>query len=162
MRTRCSARIIAINKDKKVLLFKYEDDSIFGSQGPIGKPFWVTPGGGVEDQETYEDAAKRELFEESGLVPVALSKCIWNRIIELTWKGELIQSQEKYYVAYVEEADIKLDNLTLEEREVYRSYKWWSVEEICDSDEIFFPTMLGELLKPIVSGDLPLQPIYID
>ncbi|MDF2548902.1 MAG: hypothetical protein K0R93_3800, partial [Anaerosolibacter sp.] len=77
MRTRCSARIIAINKDKKVLLFKYEDDSIFGSQGPIGKPFWVTPGGGVEDQETYEDAAKRELFEESGLVPVALSKCIW-------------------------------------------------------------------------------------
>jgi 8-oxo-dGTP diphosphatase len=29
--------------------------------------FWVAPGGGVKDQESYEEAATREVWEETGL-----------------------------------------------------------------------------------------------
>jgi 8-oxo-dGTP pyrophosphatase MutT (NUDIX family) len=29
--------------------------------------FWVAPGGGVQGQESYEDAARREVWEETGL-----------------------------------------------------------------------------------------------
>ena len=29
--------------------------------------FWVAPGGGVKDEESYEEAATREVWEETGL-----------------------------------------------------------------------------------------------
>lgn len=34
---------------------------------PDAYDFWVAPGGGVKGSETYEDAAKREVKEETGL-----------------------------------------------------------------------------------------------
>lgn len=47
---------IVFSKDKtQVLLIKRRD-----------VPIWVLPGGGIEDQETPENAVKRELLEETG------------------------------------------------------------------------------------------------
>jgi 8-oxo-dGTP pyrophosphatase MutT (NUDIX family) len=46
-----------IFKDNKVLLVKHR----YGN-------FWVMPGGGIEKNENLEDAAKRELKEEAGII----------------------------------------------------------------------------------------------
>ena len=51
---RRSARVILADSADRLLLFESEG-------------FWFTPGGGVEPGETIEQAATRELWEETGL-----------------------------------------------------------------------------------------------
>ena len=49
--------VVLFNEEGKVLLEKRSDDS-----------FYDFPGGGIDLKETAKEAAKRELFEETGLV----------------------------------------------------------------------------------------------
>lgn len=66
-----------------------------------------------------------------------------------------------YYVCYTDQLDIRLDNLTKNEKNVYRSHKWWYLEEICKSGELFFPENFGELLKQVISREFQDKPIEI-
>tara|TARA_B100000809_G_C14788436_1_gene405691 strand:- start:301 stop:564 length:264 start_codon:yes stop_codon:yes gene_type:complete len=67
MRTRIRAAGLAIENDS-ILLIKHKGDS---------DEFWIPPGGGVEDSETFEECVIREMREETGLVPTV------NRLVYL-------------------------------------------------------------------------------
>ena len=59
MKHRISSKVFIFDRDR-ILLIKHVD--------PISKnEWWVPPGGGVQGEETVLDAAKREVWEESGL-----------------------------------------------------------------------------------------------
>ena len=63
MRRRLSARFLILDETDRILLFRF-----VYKRGPLaGQDFWGTPGGGVEGDETLEQAALRELVEETGL-----------------------------------------------------------------------------------------------
>jgi ADP-ribose pyrophosphatase YjhB (NUDIX family) len=49
---------IAVDGEGRVLLVQHRKE---------GREYWLLPGGGVEAGETMLDAARRELFEETGL-----------------------------------------------------------------------------------------------
>ncbi len=58
MKHRIAAGVI-IENDNKVLLVRHQKPGVYD--------FWVAPGGGAEGTEDLLVAAKREVFEESGL-----------------------------------------------------------------------------------------------
>ena len=63
-----------------------------------GQVYWATPGGGVEEGETYEAAAVRELQEETGLVVEDVGPEIWRQeVIFQTPDGEYRLFEERYF-----------------------------------------------------------------
>ena len=66
---RAAARILLLSVDDRVLLFRTDVRR---------RPLWITPGGGCEAGESFEKAAQRELWEETGL-RTKLGPCIWTR-----------------------------------------------------------------------------------
>ena len=73
--------IILINNNSEVLLVKRQD-----------VPYWVLPGGGIEDGETPEDAVVREVFEETKLhISVLKTTAIYTPINFLSAKTFLFK-----------------------------------------------------------------------
>ena len=63
---RPAARVIVLDSRGRVLLFRAE------FLGRKQLRLWITPGGGLESGETHEQAALRELREETGVSEATL------------------------------------------------------------------------------------------
>lgn len=48
MRIRRTSRLILIDKEKRVLLFRIEDATVFRADEPSPVNYWITPGGSLE------------------------------------------------------------------------------------------------------------------
>ncbi len=165
MKIRKSARLILLDSESRILLIKIEDDNVRASGAPAKRrPFWVTPGGRIEDGESIQAALVRELQEETGLTEVdaQIGQCLWFGEHELLWGGELIRAHDSFYYAQTHKSAISLDQMTSDERRVYRDHRWWKLDEVKTSKEIFLPKNLPTLLEPIICGELPVEPIEID
>ncbi|MFC7440527.1 NUDIX hydrolase [Laceyella putida] len=162
MNIRPAARIVLLNEQSRLLLFKMEDQFVISETNPDGRPVWFTVGGGLEEGETYEAAAKRELWEETGLKDVEWGPFVWIREVDVVFKGELTRFVEHYRIARMKGTEIHLNHLTVEEKQGYLTHHWWSIDELRESTELIFPKKLAELLEPILEGKITKTPILID
>jgi len=123
------------------------------SYSPIG----CRPGGGVDEGESFERAAVRELEEETGVELSEIGPHIWSRERQLTHHGELKIHLEHYFVVWAKRPRL-LRNRTTESIEEIR---WWTSHELRESTEIFLPEGFVELVAPVMGGDIPPAPIDI-
>lgn len=152
------ARVLLIDVLDRVLLQFFSLDG--GSTG-----VWITPGGALEDGESHEEAALRELAEECGLRDVLLGPCVWRRSFVLPGPGGgQFEQQEHFFVCRVESHDVSGFVIEdEEERYVTTEQRWWSIEEILEAtDHRFGPTALGQLLGQILRGDYPAEPVVVE
>lgn len=136
------SRLVVVNSQQQVLLFQY----VY----PDGYTYWVVPGGSVEQHETFVQAAKRELYEETGWSTASM-------LVEPIWQQELvlpahaaaqITTQEYFFAAVAPvDATITCDHWTTNEREVIAAYRWWSVADLLAAREKIFPDNLVALLQ---------------
>src|SRR5690242_12095851 len=59
---------VMIKKGNQILLGKRYEDPVKMSKGLHGPGAWTMPGGKLELYESLEECAKRETFEESGIM----------------------------------------------------------------------------------------------
>jgi 8-oxo-dGTP pyrophosphatase MutT (NUDIX family) len=159
MRIRRSSRLILLDEENRVLLFKVEDATVFRPGQPISPVFWITPGGGVEEGESDEEAVRRELWEETGIAEIELGPLVALCEPVLSWAGEIIQSHDRFYLTRLSAPVVTLVNMGQIERAGYRDHRWWSVDEINSTVERIVPSGLGELAARIVTGDIPTHPV---
>ena len=136
---RRAARLLVVDSDR-VLLFKYEDD---------GREWWATPGGGLEGDETFEQAARREAVEE--LAVTRPLKPLWEQSVEFSFRGQSIRQVERYFLLQVSRDDVVLGGVVADahRREGIVAARWWSPEELETTAEQIFPQNLGDRLRDL-------------
>jgi 8-oxo-dGTP pyrophosphatase MutT (NUDIX family) len=142
---RQAARLLVIDPEHSVLLFKYEDG---------GREWWATPGGGLEGDETFEQAAVREAAEE--LAVTCTLEPLWCQTVEFSFRGQSIQQVERYFLVHVSRDDVALGGVVADahRREGIVAARWWSVEEIEVTSERVFPEDLFERLRDVRHRDV--------
>ncbi|MEM7689400.1 MAG: NUDIX domain-containing protein [Pseudomonadota bacterium] len=139
LRIRRAARSLVVSPAGRVLLFRFDV-----ADRP---PFWVTPGGECEPGESFEQAARRELFEETGLT-VDPGEQIARTIPQfITVEGEPIQADERYFLVRVEDESITTAHHTALEQKVMTRHRWFMMDEIGDWPEAIFPETLTDILS---------------
>jgi 8-oxo-dGTP pyrophosphatase MutT (NUDIX family) len=143
MRQRPSSRLLIVDDQLRVLLFQYVHKS-----GPLkGQDFWSTPGGGVEDGETFKEAAIRELREKTGIVRDSVSEPVAERDVVFQMPdGDYVRSLEKYFLISVGEATLSRDGWSKPEIDVIADHRWWTADELTQTSETVWPEKLVEML----------------
>lgn len=157
MKLHKSARIVVLNPAGAVLLVRYHDPEPIDPRKHEPQTYWVPPGGGVDDEESFEQAAIRELEEETGIEVPAVGPQIWFRERQLLRHGELMRYCERYFLARAEPTST-LRNRTQEKIEAFH---WWTLQELGATTEIIFPEGFVGLVARVMDGELPLLPIDI-
>ncbi len=138
---RTVARVILVNGDGHALLFCGGDPA-----RPEDGSWWFTPGGGADPGETVEEAARRELLEETGLVVGGLGQPIREDHVEFAFEGRLIKQHQTFFYVRVEQPEVSEAGWTEFEQRTLVEYRWWSADDIRASTEAIYPTDLADIL----------------
>ena len=109
-------------------------------------PFWVTPGGECEVGESFEDAAKRELFEETGITADPGAQIAQTTPTFVTVEGEAVQADERYFLVRVPATTITTAHHTELEQQVMTQHRWFTKLEFASWPEAVFPENLPEII----------------
>ncbi|RZU10736.1 NUDIX domain-containing protein [Streptomyces sp. BK239] len=150
------ARVVLLDPEDRILLLHgHEPDD-------PADDWWFTPGGGVEGDETREEAALRELAEETGITEVELGPVLWRRRCSFPFVGRRWDQDEWYYLARTAVTATRATALTELERRSVAGARWWTCQELSRARETVYPTRLAELLSRLLDEGPPAGPVTLD
>lgn len=139
LRLRRAARLIVLDPEGRALMFRYDV--------PGRDPFWVTAGGECEAGESFEDAARRELFEETGFTADPGPQIARMTPEFITVEGEPVQADERFFLVRVAETVIDTARHTATEQRLMTQHRWFTLAELADWPEAVFPANLAEMIE---------------
>jgi 8-oxo-dGTP pyrophosphatase MutT (NUDIX family) len=141
---RRTARVLVTHGGDHCLLFRFSPEGI--------APFWFTPGGECEPEEDFPEAARRELFEETGICadPAPL-----RRVMEYDYTmpgGIDAHAIEHWFHHHAENRTIDISGHTELERQSMTQHRWFTRAELGEWHETVYPYDLVRLIERVTEG----------
>jgi len=152
--TRHAARGLIMTPQHQVLLIKLALPWVPGGA-------WTVPGGGMEKGEAAQACVRRELFEETGLKNANITRELWQCDFTYQFKQKQRRALERFFLVEAEKFEPTTQHMIDYELIWMLGFKWWSADEILNSDESFSPQQLGQIVTQLSTGTYPDNAIFI-
>lgn len=143
LRIRRAARLIVLDPEGRALMFRYDV--------PGRDPFWVTAGGECEPDESFAEAARRELLEETGIIADPGPEIARMTPEFVTVEGEPVQADERFFLVRVAEARIDTSGHTALEQALMTRHRWFTLAELDSWPEAVFPVNLAAMIRSLIA-----------
>jgi 8-oxo-dGTP pyrophosphatase MutT (NUDIX family) len=151
---RHAVRAILITADREVLLMRIHEP------GVDNHSWWITPGGGIEADETVEETLKRELREEVGLESFEIGPLLWRRQHTFNWLGKRICQNEQYYVVHVDRFEPRMADAI--EARALDEFRWWTLANLVNTTDQLTPVSLAQIVLRYLHTGAPQEAIDIE
>jgi len=149
---RDAVRVVLRDSEDKILLFHTHEKS-----APEHGQWWELPGGGIDEGETYLEAAIRELMEETGITvrAVRVSAPTWRRSASFRHRDLRHLQHEVVVLVRLDVPGAAIDETGRfdDEKEDYFDFRWWPINEVFGSSDSFYPRSLPRLLPRFLAGE---------
>ena len=143
---RIGVGIILLNEENKVFVGKRIDNP---------KNFWQMPQGGIDKNENFLEAAKRELEEETGVKSVKLIKELdgWleyelpENLLGKIWKGKYRGQKQKWFIMRFTGNDSEINVKT--KNAEFKDWKWIKADELINVVVSFKFEVYKSILKEL-------------
>lgn len=140
---RPAARLLVLDPQDRLLMFRF----VAGDR----PAFWATAGGACDPGESYAEAARRELREETGFDLDPGPEIARRQVDFITLEGVAVSADERYFVIRVPRAEVLTDGHTELERRVMESWRWFTRDELADWPEQIFPEDVVAMIDAIAN-----------
>lgn len=156
-KTRMCVRALLFDPAGRLLLFRYRNDPNIYTIGhlPETVDYWGTVGGGVEGDEDFETAVRREIAEETGHDNIILGPAVWQRRVDLMFYGNPLHIDETFFVAHTDRNDLSTAGHTQIERKFVADMQWWDMDALEKTSDLIYPQGMQSLVRAIAGGVYP-------
>jgi len=125
-----SVRVAVLDNQGRVLLLR----AVLPTE-----EWWELPGGGIEPNETREQAAIRELSEETSIAIDELRAHLGTVDTNFTFNGRRYLQREAVFLASADAVAVKLPPPDPDPAARHTEYRWWRADELADTEEQIHP-----------------------
>lgn len=142
MTFRATSRVLLFDEGGRTLLFLQ-----YGKSHEV-PPRWITPGGGVDPGESHEQAAIREVFEETGFVLESIDPPFLDEDFDADQRWHPYQNgHSAWYAVYTTQFEPARDGWTAEETADVVEWRWMTADELEAQEHEYEPASLPATIR---------------